>query len=212
MRNVLNLLGGGTLVGLLILLPVQAPALVFDMNTQITGNTLTPTTSWGTIAITDNGGSVNILVDLNGDSDLRVQGFFLNYDDEKFSNASEFTLSGSSVSVDENNQKAGGYSLGSFDMQMPATGNLGFEPFSGTLSLGGGTLTANDFNFLDTSLQLFAAIHIGSIGELDDSIFIGAAGQPNGNGTAPVPEPGTILLLGGGLLGLAFYGRRQRKG
>ena len=27
--------------------------------------------------------------------------------------------------------------------------------------------------------------------------------------TSSVPEPGTILLLGGGLLGLAFYGRRR---
>ncbi len=32
----------------------------------------------------------------------------------------------------------------------------------------------------------------------------------NGN-TAPVPEPSTILLLGCGLLGLGWYGRKQKK-
>jgi hypothetical protein len=43
--------------------------------------------------------------------------------------------------------------------------------------------------------------HVGEIG--DDGGGGGEGGQ--------VPEPGTLMLLGSGLLGLAFYGRRLRK-
>lgn len=46
--------------------------------------------------------------------------------------------------------------------------------------------------------------HIGEIGDGGG----GGGGSPVGD---PVPEPGTLMLLGSGLLGLAFYGRRLRK-
>jgi hypothetical protein len=41
-----------------------------------------------------------------------------------------------------------------------------------------------DFNFLDSGGNLFAAVHIGSIGENDDSLWVGSS-----NGTPPFPSP-----------------------
>jgi hypothetical protein len=44
---------------------------------------------------------------------------------------------------------------------------------------------------------------------LDDSVLT-ATGTDNSPAAAPVPEPGTMMLLGTGFLGLAVYGKRRR--
>lgn len=43
------------------------------------------------------------------------------------------------------------------------------------------------------------------------SIFFSSTMTIQGGGTPPVPEPSTLLLLGAGLAGLGFYGRRGKK-
>lgn len=50
-----------------------------------------------------------------------------------------------------------------------------------------------------SDVDIYGVVGISKISHLDEV------------SAAPVPEPGTVLLLGGGLLGLAWYGRRRRE-
>lgn len=181
-------------------------ALTYNFDQMINGGTLTPTTSFGTITFNQAGGDVEVVVNL-ANPDSRIQGFYMNYNDLKFSNTDAFSfLSGTSLQVDENGVKAGGYP-GFFDIQAPARGNLGnISTFSTLLHNTMQDLAVEDFDRLETLGALYAAVHIGDINASGDSAWVGAD-----NGTTAVPEPGTVLLLGAGLLGMVIYSRRRQK-
>jgi hypothetical protein len=77
------------------------------------------------------------------------------------------------------------------------------------------------FNDLNVSLNCLVVNELSETGLLHvtfdracgwqwlDSMTLTARG--NENSPAPVPEPATMLLLGSGAIGLAFYGRRRMK-
>jgi hypothetical protein len=118
----------------------------------------------------------------------------------------------------------------SFDWNFNANDYLPYNDFSILAIMSGGfpidvvTLanvqSAGDYAATgwNTYNYTFAAAGSGSIGfgvynsldtASDSQLYIDNVGGSNGNGTSPVPEPSTILLMGVGLLGLAGYSRKK---
>lgn len=194
---------------LLTLSAVQASALVFNFNQAIGGGPpISTIPSYGTLTITDSAtpGAVDLLLDLNVDS-YKILEFSLNYGGAAFGPGTVFSLStGDSVTLAQDAIKADGYK-GRLDIgiQSPSGGNINaLGSYSAILSANDRTLTALDFEELDTLSLIYAGLHVGSLPN-GDSIWLGAT-------STPVPEPGTMILFGAGIFGLAIYGKRRRNG
>jgi len=118
------------------------------------------------------------------------------------------------VDVSENGIGAPGYN-NAWELEIPKNGNIGFEPINFQISLERPSypsinLAEGDFQFTDAlGGNLYAAVHIGNFGGTpgvggDGSITVGALPT-----TGIVPEPGTLMLLGAGLLGVWAVRRRK---
>jgi hypothetical protein len=70
------------------------------------------------------------------------------------------------------------------------------------------TFTISDTAATDPNILILAQADSPSLGP--ETIYFSSNLSIVDSGTAPVPEPSTVLLLGAGLLGLGFYARQRR--
>lgn len=214
--------------------PASASAIIFDLNCYITSTGCTAGTSFGTLTLVDvtylGEDAVRLDIDLDGSGVHNIQKVTLNYDAAAAGTAvPNSTLSdGESLSYNPDGVSADGYQ-GDFDIEIPATGNLGFEPYSAIIyGASSADLFSSYFNLqvpasADIVTRLYAAVHIGTTNCSNDnttgcdpgtagtkSLWVGATGFtiPPDDPPPPVPEPSVALLLAAGL-GLAGFRRRR---
>lgn len=188
------------LVGLFV---NQASATQWNLNESNVNLGLTG--DFATVDISVTGHTATFRVDANqallgAGNNFGIDKFFFNTTLSTI-DAKDFNLAGWKVTFHKEAS-----SFGKFDLEYAGTGKNRVDPLIFTITDNAIT-NANDFYDVGTDKVHHFAAHVAGFREHNDQT---SAFFTDGPTTTPVPEPGTMLLLGAGFLGLAVYGKRRR--
>jgi hypothetical protein len=202
------------LLFLLLLAVVAVPFAAAD-TIQLTNNNLGISATVGTVTLTQNGGNVMVTIQANSGYSLKLG----NGQDILFNTSA--SLSGASIS----GIKIDGVSYGGgFSLSTVAT-RAGFTFAYDLNGLSNGNASATQISFVISNItvaqleQTFTNPHNHHVNPYFWGVHFcvgggtgcgtGNTGFAYGNQTTVVPEPGTLSLLGTGIIGMAGFMRRR---
>lgn len=196
----------------------KANIITFELDTEFSGATQPAGTDlpWLEAKFDDQNtiGSVSLKLEAKLTGTEKITEVYLNFDDLNDVTLLSFSTSDPIDSIQTGMNAFKTYGDGWYDILIgfPNSGTDLFDNYDEyyiTITLAG--ITANNFDFLSSpgggNGIWGAAADVQGIGDTGgDSGWIGLS-----EGFTPIPEPGTMLLLGTGLVGVAGAARRRKK-